>query len=80
MKVRGRYTSMLHWSLGHRKTVIIIAALSFLVSVAAVPILGTEFMPKQDIPFLMMKINLPVGTSLDETNRTVKKIENIILK
>ena len=80
MKVRGRYTSMLRWSLGHRKTVITIAALSFLVSVAAVPILGTEFMPKQDIPLLMMKINLPVGTSLDETNRTVKKIENIILK
>jgi len=80
MRARGRYTSMLRWSLGHRKTVIIIAALSFFVSIAAVPILGTEFMPKQDIPLLMMKINLPVGTSLDETNRTVKKIENIILK
>ncbi len=80
MKVRGRYMSMLRWSLGHRKTVIIIAALSFLASIAAVPILGTEFMPKQDIPLLMMKINLPVGTSLNETNRTVKKIENIILK
>ena len=80
MNVRGRYTSMLRWSLGHRKTVIIIAALSFLVSIAAVPILGTEFMPKQDIPLLMMKINLPVGTSLNETNRAVKKIENIILK
>jgi len=80
MKVRGRYRSMLRWSLGHRKTVIIIAALFFLASIAAVPILGTEFMPKQDIPLLMMKINLPVGTSLDETNRTVKKIENIILK
>lgn len=80
MRVRGRYRSMLRWSLGHRKTVIIIAALFFLVSIAAVPILGTEFMPKQDIPLLMMKINLPVGTSLDETNRTVKKIENIILK
>ena len=80
MKVRGRYTSMLRWSLGHRKTVIIIAALSFLASIAAVPILGTEFMPKQDIPLLMMKINLPVGTSLNETNRAVKKIENIILK
>ena len=80
MKLRGRYTSMLRWSDGHRKTVIIIGALSFLASIAAVPILGTEFMPKQDIPLLMMKINLPVGTSLDETNRAVKKIENIILK
>ncbi len=77
--VRQRYMRLLHRSLANRKKVLLGACGIFLVSLSLVPFLGAEFMPKQDIPLIFMKINMPVGSELDETSRVVKDIENLIL-
>ena len=43
-----------------------------------VPRLGMEFMPKQDMPILSMMAKMPAGTNLEETNRVIKKVEDIM--
>ena len=37
-----------------------------------------EFMSKQDIPILSMMAKMPAGTNLEETNRVIKKVEDIM--
>ena len=76
--IRNIYRKSLRWSLRHRKTVLGATALLFAGSLYLVPRLGMEFMPKQDIPILSMMAKMPVGTNLDETNRAIEKIEDIM--
>ncbi len=78
-RARKFYLSILTWSLGNRKKLLLTVLGIFVASLAALPFIGREFMPKQDIPLILMKVNMPVGTEFDETNRVVKEIENIIL-
>jgi HAE1 family hydrophobic/amphiphilic exporter-1 len=39
--------------------------------------MGFDFMPKQDTTMLMAVVRMPVGTSLDETNRVVGRLEEV---
>ena len=76
--IRNVYRRSLGWALRHRKTVIAVTLLLFAGSVYKVPSLGFEFMPKQDIPILSMMAKMPVGTNLEETNRVIGNIEDIV--
>ncbi|MCK9910334.1 efflux RND transporter permease subunit, partial [Microbacteriaceae bacterium K1510] len=42
------YRNILHWSLGHRKTVVLVGLLSLVAGVGLVPFIGSEFMPASD--------------------------------
>ncbi|MBE9574209.1 MAG: efflux RND transporter permease subunit [Proteobacteria bacterium] len=76
--IRNVYRRSLGWALRHRKTVIAATLLLVAGSVYMVPSLGFEFMPKQDIPILSMMAKMPVGTNLEETNRVIGNIEDIL--
>jgi len=78
-KIKAVYAYLLRWSLGHRLIVIAMTVLLLAISVTAIPLIGTEFMPKGDFPILALKAELPVGTSLEETNMIIKRVENTIL-
>jgi HAE1 family hydrophobic/amphiphilic exporter-1 len=75
---RKKYRRALEWALTHRKTILIGAFGAFALSLALIPILGTEFMPTMDRGMLIMSVKTPVGTSLEETNRVVSMIEDVI--
>jgi HAE1 family hydrophobic/amphiphilic exporter-1 len=77
---RTAYKKALERALAHRKTVLIGAFGLFVVSLALIPVLGTEFMPAMDRDMILIKISLPVGSSLEETNRVATLVENIIRK
>jgi HAE1 family hydrophobic/amphiphilic exporter-1 len=77
-KARALYRNWLDKALHHRRWVIGGAILALLVSLALVPFLGTEFMPTQDMDMLMLKVRMPVGTALEETDRVVGLVENIM--
>ncbi len=79
LKIKAVYERLLRWSLGHRLIVIAMTILLLAISVTAIPLIGTEFMPKGDFPILALKAELPVGTSLEETNMIIKRVENTIL-
>jgi HAE1 family hydrophobic/amphiphilic exporter-1 len=75
---RSGYQKALTWALGHRKIVLGGAVLLFAASIALIPALGTEFMPAMDREMIIIKLALPVGTSLDESNRIMTMVESVV--
>ena len=54
---------------------IAIAVVSFLASFAIVPLVGTEFVPQADEGFISLRLNTPVGSSLEYTDSKVQQVE-----
>jgi len=77
--VRNIYRRSLVFALRHRITVLSAMALLIVGTIFMVPRLGMEFMPKQDMPILSMMAKMPVGTNLEETNRVISQIEDVVL-
>jgi multidrug efflux pump subunit AcrB len=69
------YGLTLDWALVRRKTVVAIAVVTFFGSFAIVPLVGTEFVPQADEGFISLRLNTPVGSSLDYTNGKVREVE-----
>jgi HAE1 family hydrophobic/amphiphilic exporter-1 len=74
--VEKKYGNFLGWSLNHRKTVIFAIVGLLVVSVAAIPIVGTEFFPETDEGQISIDVQYPVGTKVEKTDQLVKSIEN----
>lgn len=49
-----------------------------LISLVLIPFLGFEFMPRSDTGTLRMRLRMPEGTALEETNLAMKKAEAIL--
>lgn len=79
-KLDDFYKGILGWALGHKKSVIFIALLTFAGSLMLIPGLGTEFMPKSDSSSFQVSLELEPGKKLEETVKYVKQIEQIIKK
>src|SRR6185503_7255504 len=72
------YGSVLEWALSHRKSVLAIALGTFAASFLIVPLVGTEFMPEVDEGFISLRLNTPVGSSLEYTNGKVLEVEDTL--
>jgi HAE1 family hydrophobic/amphiphilic exporter-1 len=77
-KAKAFYRKWLDRALHHRRWVLGGALAAFVLSLAIVPFLGTEFMPAQDQDMIMLKVRMPVGTALEETDRVVGMVETIM--
>ena len=69
------YGAVLDWSLSHRKSVIAIALSLFVLSFGVPPLVGTEFVPEGDQGFISVRLNTPVGSSLEYTDSKVRQAE-----
>lgn len=79
-KVRDFYRKILHLALRRRWRVLGGASALFLISFAIIPFLGTEFMPPMDRDMIILKVTMPIGTSLEETDRVAKIVENLMIQ
>jgi multidrug efflux pump subunit AcrB len=72
------YQRVLGWALGHRKTLIggILAVAA--TAVAVLPLIGTEFFPPSDESQFIIRVRAPVGTRVEETERIVTKMEEVV--
>ncbi len=77
-KARAVYRKWLERALCNRRWVIAGALLALVAALAVTPFLGTEFLPSQDQDMLLLKVRMPVGTALEETDRVVTMVENIM--
>jgi HAE1 family hydrophobic/amphiphilic exporter-1 len=77
-RLRDRYAKVLSWTLQHKGRVILIVAVIFIVSLSLIPILGTEFIPPSDNSMQLIKVEMPIGTRLDETNMVIMQLEDIL--
>ncbi|HHY70427.1 MAG TPA: efflux RND transporter permease subunit, partial [Thermoanaerobacterales bacterium] len=73
-KVDAKYSNLLKWALGHRKAVVIPFVVLFIISMALIPFIGTEFLPHSDAGSISISVKLPYGTNLAETNRFVAEM------
>jgi len=74
------YRSTLKFILGHPKTVLIIAVLVFVLSLGLAMILKKEFIPPQDQSRFLARITLPLGSSIEKTDKLFKEAEKFLMQ
>src|SRR5262249_55981211 len=72
------YQRVLGWALVHPKALIAGILAAGLSAVALLPLIGTEFFPPSDESQFLMRVRAPVGTRVEETERIVARMEQII--
>lgn len=72
------YEKILNFTLHHRKTTIFVGLAIFISSIALVGIVGGEFFPKEDEGMFTVNIEVPFGTSLEDTDKIVTEVEEIV--
>jgi len=77
---RRLYVPSLHWTLERPRITMAVALLLLLVSFAAVPFLGSEFLPELDEGDIWVRAKLPIGVSLEGAGRYVHQMREILLK
>ena len=74
----AKYEKLLSWCLCHRKSLLGIVMTVFFVSLLLLTQLGMTLMPASDEGIISVSIELPQGSSLDESDEMCRKIEDII--
>jgi hydrophobic/amphiphilic exporter-1 (mainly G- bacteria), HAE1 family len=79
-KVEQNYSAFLKWALDHRKTVLLVTAGLFLISVFLVRFIGVELMPTSDEGEVRVSLEMAVGTTLEPMDKVTRQAEEIIRK
>jgi len=79
-RLASGYSKLLGACLRHRAIVILGAVALFVGSLMLVPLIGWEFMPKEDRAMIMGTVNMPVGTRVERTAEALRAIRNVILQ
>jgi hydrophobe/amphiphile efflux-1 (HAE1) family protein len=72
------YIKMVTWTLSNRRKTLLIAGCTMLISFAMIPFLNVGFLPYEDYSQAKLLIELPRGTSIEETDRIAQEIASII--
>ena len=78
-KTESMYRSVLNWAVHNRKSVLFITAVIFVFTLYLGKTVGSDYIPEFDAGDLNISIELPVGTSLEETSRVTGLVEDIVL-
>lgn len=73
-----RYRTVLEWSLTHRRIVVGSVTALMIASLALIPVVGAEFLPRSDTSQLSISIEMDKGSVLDETDRVASQVEEIV--
>jgi hydrophobic/amphiphilic exporter-1 (mainly G- bacteria), HAE1 family len=72
------YTRVIRWALGHRKSVLLIAAASLLGAFALVLVVGGEFVPEPDLSRLRVRFDVAEGAALDYSEAKARQVETAL--
>jgi cobalt-zinc-cadmium resistance protein CzcA len=76
--IRSKYELGLRWSIRHPWRVIGGSAAMLTLSLALIPTIGAEFMPKLDEGALWVRATMPYSISFEESSRIVPEIRNVL--
>ncbi len=74
----GQYLKPRWATISHRGIVLWIALLAFVGSLPIAALVGTEFVPDADESFISLRLNTPVGSSLEYSDSKVRQVEAIL--
>jgi CzcA family heavy metal efflux pump len=77
--LKTHYHRILESSLAHPRRVLAGAAIALVAAVAAIPFLGTAFLPEFNEGALTVSVVTIPGTSLEESNAIGRRVEEILL-
>lgn len=72
------YRHLIHWGLKHRKSVLLIALLSFVGTFFLFPRVGVEFVPAVDNGIFTVTVETPAGSSRQHTAVKLRQAESIL--
>ncbi len=75
----GYYGKFITWCLDHKGITLTTITLVFLGSLLLVPIIGSAFFPKGIRNQFVIDVNLPAGSSIEQTTQVVRTLEEILL-
>lgn len=78
-KVDAGYGRLLTWALDHRKLIVAAMVGLIVVSVLAIPLVGSEFFPETDEGKISIDVTLPLGTKVDKTDEVMRHIEDVVM-
>ncbi len=72
------YAKLLKWSLRHRLSVMLIAAVFLALSVAIIPYLGMSFLPAEDKGEISITASLDAGLALERAGAMAREMESAV--
>ena len=72
------YRHVIHWGLKHRKSVLLVALLSFVGTFFLFPRVGVEFVPAVDNGIFTVTVETPAGSSREHTAVKLRQAESIL--
>ena len=75
-----RYMKILRWSLGHRRWMMGIGAVSLVLTIALLVVLPKQFFPDGDVNFSRIRIEMVPGTTLERTREISTEAAAIVEK
>jgi HAE1 family hydrophobic/amphiphilic exporter-1 len=72
------YRIILHWSIHHKKIVLPVVLVLFILSLMLVPSLGGDFMPRSDQGMIQISVQMAAGTPIEPLRQTALELEKII--
>ena len=78
--IQNKYDSSLRWVLNHKWLTMAYVLLFLILSFFIFGKIGTSFFPKADIPLFRVIVDLPQGSGLDNTEKVVSRVEDILKK
>jgi len=76
--IRRAYRPSLNTALRYKGIVFSAAIALFVGSLALFPFIGVSFFPTADKPLLLIEVDLPAGSNIDETDRAVRFVESVL--
>jgi Cu(I)/Ag(I) efflux system membrane protein CusA/SilA len=76
--LKARYAKILDWTLAHPFQIISTSVALLVVALMVFPLMGREFLPAFNEGALNINVTLPPGTSLAESNRIGRTVEEAI--
>ncbi|MCE2690665.1 MAG: efflux RND transporter permease subunit [Rubrivivax sp.] len=73
-----RYVAVLGWSLRHKLATLALGLSTLVGSLALVPLMGTEFVPKADYSETSVNFFTPVGSSVEVTEARARQVDAIL--
>lgn len=68
------YYHLLEWALKHKRRVLLIGLIFLILTMGLIPFIGSDFIPESDSGQLQIIMELPVGTSVYETENFTREI------
>jgi len=77
-RVEDQYGNLLQWALNHRKIVVAVTGILFVISIVLIRFIGVELMPAADEGEVRVELEMAVGTRMEVIDQAAQVVENIV--